>query len=73
MMYSEQKTDRDSLEPNRKCIQQRESVSHTVTLQPPVGQATWECEVIPVLSDGAVEQLVVEFQDITERIGASKN
>lgn len=71
-MYSEQKTDRDSLEPNRKCIQQRESVSQ-VTLQSPVGQATWECEVIPVLLDGAVEQLVVEFQDITERIGASKN
>ncbi|MFT4882294.1 MAG: PAS domain S-box-containing protein [Salinirussus sp.] len=51
----------------RTCVEQRRPVEYVVTLDLPVGQAIRECEVAPVTADGDIEQLVVEFRDITER------
>ncbi len=51
----------------RKCVQQREPVTYTVTLDLPVGQVIRDCEVTPVISDGEIERLVVEFRDITKQ------
>jgi PAS domain S-box-containing protein len=51
----------------RKCIQQREPVTYTVTLDLPVGRGIRECEVAPVSSDGDIKKLVVEFRDVTEQ------
>ena len=51
----------------RKCVRQGQSVSYTVTLDLPVGSVVRECEVTPVSSDSHIEQLVVEFRDITEQ------
>ena len=51
----------------RKCVQQREPVRYTVTLDLPVGQVIRESEVTPVSSDGEIERLVVEFRDVTEQ------
>jgi PAS domain S-box-containing protein len=51
----------------RKCVHQRESVAYTVTLDLPMGRVIWDCEATPVASDGDIEQLVVEFRDVTEQ------
>lgn len=51
----------------RKCIEQRAPVAYTVTLDLPVGEVIQQCEVSPVASDGDIEQLVVEFRDVTEQ------
>jgi PAS domain-containing protein len=50
-----------------KCIEQGEPVAYTVTLDLPVGEVIRECEVAPVASDGDIEQLVIEFRDVTEQ------
>jgi PAS domain S-box-containing protein len=51
----------------RACVERRESVEYTVTLDLPVGTVTRECKASPVTSDGGVDQLVVAFHDITDR------
>jgi Response regulator containing CheY-like receiver, AAA-type ATPase, and DNA-binding domains len=51
----------------RECIRQRTSVEYTVTLDLPMGQVIRECEATPVTTNGEIEQLVVEFRDITEQ------
>ncbi len=51
----------------RECVEQRDSVRYTVTLDLPVGRVIRECQASPISSDGDVEQLVVAFHDITER------
>ncbi len=51
----------------RTCVEQHSPVEYVVTLDLPVGQAIRECEVAPVTANGDIEQLVVEFRDITER------
>ncbi len=51
----------------RTCVERREPVSYTVTLDFPIGEVIRECEVAPVSPEGEIRQLVVEFRDITER------
>ena len=51
----------------RACVQRRGSVEYTVSLTLPVGRVVRECQVTPVASSGEVEQLVVAFDDVTER------
>ncbi len=58
---------RKVVEPYRTCVERRESVEYTVTLDLPMGRVTRECKASPVTSAGEVDQLVVAFHDITER------
>jgi PAS domain S-box-containing protein len=51
----------------RTCIERRTPVQYTVRLELPVGEVVRECAVAPVTTNGEIEQLVVEFQDITEQ------
>ncbi|MFB6201741.1 MAG: response regulator, partial [Halorhabdus sp.] len=51
----------------RTCIERGEPVAYTVTLDLPVGEVIRECAVTPVSSDGEIQQLVVEFRDVTEQ------
>jgi PAS domain S-box-containing protein len=51
----------------RTCIERREPVAYTVTLDLPMGEVIRDCEVAPVSSNGEIQQLVVEFRDITEQ------
>jgi PAS domain S-box len=51
----------------RTCVAQREPVAYTVTLDLPTGEVIRECEVAPVSPEGEINQLVVEFRDITEQ------
>jgi PAS domain S-box-containing protein len=51
----------------RTCIERREPVAYTITLDLPMGEVIRECEVAPVSSNGEIQQLVVEFRDVTEQ------
>ncbi|ESS07426.1 MAG: PAS sensor histidine kinase [uncultured archaeon A07HB70] len=51
----------------RACVERRDPVEYTVSLELPVGHVVRECQATPVTSAGEVEQLVVAFNDITER------
>jgi PAS domain S-box-containing protein len=51
----------------RACIEEQAPVEYDVTLDLPVGEVIRECQVAPVTRDGAVEQLVVSFHDVTKR------
>jgi PAS domain S-box-containing protein len=51
----------------RKCVEQRESVELTVTLDLPVDRVIREYQVAPLQSDSGIKHLVVSCQDITQR------
>jgi len=51
----------------RTCIEQGNPVEFTLTLELPMGQIIQECGVAPVTTNGEIEQLVVEFRDITQQ------
>ncbi|WP_338738929.1 PAS domain S-box protein [Haloplanus salilacus] len=51
----------------RTCIKRREPVAYTVTLDLPMREVIRECEVAPISSDDEIQQLVVEFREITEQ------
>jgi PAS domain S-box-containing protein len=51
----------------RKCVEQGSPIEYTVTLDLPTGNVTRECQAAPIPTDGEIVQLVVSFQDITER------
>ncbi|MFC7073675.1 response regulator [Halovenus rubra] len=56
----------------RACVNRREPVEYTVTLDHPVGEVVHESIVTPVITAGEVEQLVVAFVSITDRRESQK-
>lgn len=57
----------------RLCIQLRDSVEYTVSLNLPMGRVVWKCEATPVESNGEITRLVVGFRDITDQRKRKRN
>lgn len=49
----------------RRCVEQREPLEYSVTLDLPTGRVNRPGKVTPVTTDGDIDQLVVSFYDVT--------